>query len=152
MDSDRIVVPARRDERPLGRRLVAPLGVAALAVGACAYLAAVDPSEPGHYPVCPSRAIFGVDCPGCGGMRAMHSLLHGDVSAALDHNALILVFIGAAVALWAVWLARAIRGSAPAVTHRQFRVRNVMLISGLVALLAFGVVRNFVPYLGAGLS
>jgi hypothetical protein len=152
MDPERIVVPARRDERPLGRRLVGPLGVAALAVGACAYLAVVDPNQPGHYPVCPSRAIFGVDCPGCGGMRAMNCLLHGDVGAALDHNALILVFIAVAVGLWGLWLVRAVRGTHPAVSARQFRARTVVLISALVALLAFGVVRNFVPYLGSGLA
>lgn len=152
MDPDRIVVPARRDDRPLRRRLVAPVGVAAMVVGACAYLAVVDPNQPGHYPVCPSRAIFGVDCPGCGGMRAMNCLLHGDVRAALDHNVLIPVFIVTAVALWGVWLVRAVRGSTPAVTRQQFRRRNGMLIGSLVALLAFGVIRNFVPYLGSGLS
>jgi len=150
MDPDHIVVPSRRDQRPLVRRLAAPVGVAALAVASCTYLAFVDPNEPGHYPVCPSRAIFGVDCPGCGGMRGMNCLLHGDVAGALNHNVLLLIVVPLALVFWVRWLIRAVKGQYPSVTARQFQFRNRILIISLVFMLAFGVVRNFVPYLGSG--
>lgn len=144
------MVQARTDSRPLWRRVAAPVAVGAAAVAACAYLSVVDPNEAGHYPVCPSRALLGVDCPGCGGMRGMYCLLHGDVSGALDHNVLLLVIVPVAVGLWALWLVRAIRGRYPQVSARQFRMRNRLLVLSLVLLIGFGVLRNFVPYLGSG--
>jgi len=150
MDPDQLVAPSRVDERPLMRRLVAPVGVAALAVAGCTYLAFVNPNEPGHYPICPSRAIFGVDCPGCGGMRGMNCLLHGDVAGALNHNLLLLIVVPLALVFWGLWLFRAVQGRYPSVTMRQFQFRNRILIISLVLILAFGVVRNFVPYLGSG--
>jgi len=150
MDPDQLVAPSRVDERPLMRRLVAPVGVAAFAVVGCTYLAFVNPNEPGHYPICPSRAIFGVDCPGCGGMRGMNCLLHGDVAGALNHNLLLLIVVPLALVFWGLWLFRAVQGRYPSVTMRQFQFRNRILIISLVLILAFGVVRNFVPYLGSG--
>ena len=150
MTPDQIVVPQRIDQRPLMRRLAGPVGTAVVAVGACSYLAVVNPNETGHYPVCPSRALFGIDCPGCGGMRGMYCLMHGDVAGALNHNLLLLAIIPVVLALWTLWLVRAIRGVYPPVTAGQDRVRNRLLIGGLVVMLAFGVIRNFVPYLGSG--
>ena len=98
---------------PRARRLVGPLTVAAAVLGATAYLAVVDPNESGHYPLCPTKALTGLDCPGCGGLRAVHSLTHGDLVGALDHNALVvLVVLPAAILLWVRWLVRAWRGEA----------------------------------------
>lgn len=147
-----VVEQARVDERPRARRMLAPmltLGGSALALG---YLRFVDPNNPGHYPVCPTRALFGIDCPGCGGLRATHDLLCGDVAGALDHNVLIVVFIPVAIFLWVRWALRAWRGRTPQTTVSQFRRRNQVMIVALVLLLVFGVVRNFVPYLGSGLG
>jgi len=42
-------------------------------------------------PVCPTKALLGIDCPGCGSMRMLYSLMHGDFSAALHFNAVGLV-------------------------------------------------------------
>ncbi|MDP2013590.1 MAG: DUF2752 domain-containing protein [Actinomycetota bacterium] len=150
VDSDRIVMPARIDARPLWRRLAGPVAVGAGAIAACGYLSVVNPNEAGHYPSCPSRSLLGIDCPGCGGMRGMYSLLHGDVAGAMDHNVLLLAIVPIVVGLWVLWLSRAIRGRYPQVSYRQFRLRNRLLIVGLIALIGFGVVRNFVPYLGSG--
>ncbi len=152
VEPERIVLPARTDSRPLWRRLAGPVAVGVGAIAACAYLSAVNPNEAGHYPLCPSRALFGIDCPGCGGMRGMYCLLHGDVSGALDHNVLLIVIVPLAIGLWGLWLSRAIRGRYPQMSYRQFRFRNRLLLLGLLVLLVFWVVRNFVPYLGSGLS
>lgn len=149
---DDIVVAAHCDERPRSRRLLAPLGTLAGSVLALGYLAAVDPNEPGHYPLCPTRALFGVDCPGCGLLRGTHDLVTGDIRGALDHNVLIVVLVPLAIVLWVRWFQRAWRGETPAVTFAQFRRRNAILVVSLVAILVFGVVRNFVPYLGSGIG
>ena len=83
-------------------------------------------------------------------MRGMYCLMHGDLAGAMNHNVLLLAIVPIAIILWAIWLVRASRGSYPEVTQRQFKARNRMLIGGLVVLLAFGVIRNFVPYLDSG--
>ena len=97
-------------------------------------------------------AILGIDCPGCGLMRGCHDLVTGNVAGALDHNALLVVIVPLLAVLWFRWLARSWRGERPAVTYEQFRRRNVIMIVAMVGVLAFGVVRNLVPYLGSGIG
>jgi hypothetical protein len=147
-----VVQAARTDTRSRGRRLVAPLGTLAACGAALAYVAAVDPNQPGHYPLCPTRALFGVDCPGCGLMRATHDLVTGNIGGALDHNVLVVALVPLAIVVWLRWLLRSWRGVSPQVTYAQFHRRNVVLVASLVVILAFGVVRNFVPYLGSGIG
>ncbi|MGW5120324.1 DUF2752 domain-containing protein, partial [Streptomyces noursei] len=55
-----------RPARPL-RRLAAPVGTLAAVTAAFAWVGAVDPNEPGHYPVCPLLHLTGLLCPACGG-------------------------------------------------------------------------------------
>jgi hypothetical protein len=147
---DDIVEARIIDVRPRRRRLLAPLAAGAAALAGCVLVFAIDPNEPGHYPVCPTRAILGIDCPGCGLMRGTHDLLHGNIAGAVDHNLLIPVLLPLVLLLWLGWLKRASTGIRPAVTRARFRRRNRLLVIGLVILLAFGIVRNFVPYLDSG--
>lgn len=144
---DDIVTAERVDTRSRGRRMLAPVLTAALTVGALGYLSIVDPNEPGHYPLCPTKALLGIDCPGCGCMRGLYSLTHGDIAGAANHNILLLLLVPIAIVLWARWALRAWRGVSPAVSLHAARRRNRVMILALVAILAFGVVRNFVPYL-----
>lgn len=150
--ADDVAMPERTDERRRARRLAGPLASAAGSLAALGYLAAVNPNEPGHYPLCPTQALFSVDCPGCGIMRGTHDLITGDVPRALDHNVLLVALVPLAVVLWARWLVRAWRGVTPAVSTSQFRRRNLVMISALIAILVFGVIRNFLPYLGSGIG
>lgn len=96
--------------RSLARRLVAPVATLAGVVAAFAYVGAVDPNEPGHYPVCPLLRFTGIYCPGCGGLRSAHAFAHGDLPAALGANALAVVGYGIFAVVMAVWLIRAVRG------------------------------------------
>ena len=41
-----------------------------------------DPNEPGVFPPCPFRALTDYLCPGCGTLRMIHALLHGDLGTA----------------------------------------------------------------------
>lgn len=96
------------------RRLTGPAGAALLAGAGCAVVWWADPTTPGGLlPGCPSRALFGVLCPGCGGLRMVASLLGGDLGAAVQYNALALVGLPLVVAAWAVWTVRAARGLPP---------------------------------------
>ena len=147
---DDIVQRAVVDARPRWRRLLAPASATVALAAAAGYLYAVDPNEPGHYPLCPTQALLGMDCAGCGCLRGTHALLHGDLAAALDHNVLLVVLAPLLVVLGVRWFRRAWRGERPAVTRAQFQRGNRLMIASLVAVLAFGVVRNFVPYLSSG--
>ena len=64
--------------------------VALAAVGALglAVVYLVDPRVQGVYPICPFLGITGFHCPGCGTLRALHTLMRGDVSAAFGYNAM----------------------------------------------------------------
>lgn len=82
-------------------RVYAALGTGALLTGALAYIGLADPHRPGFiFPGCPFRALTGWDCPGCGGLRMTHDLLHGDLAAAATDN----VFALIGLPLLAVWL------------------------------------------------
>ena len=119
-------------------RLTGPAAAFAVVAAATAYVAAVDPNHPGHYPVCPFLRITGWWCPACGGLRCVHALSRGELPTALHDNALAVAACLAAVALWLRWTwrtARGLRTPPPRVGART--------AAGLVVLvLAFTVLRN----------
>lgn len=79
-------------------------------------VAARDPHVPGAYGTCPFLAATGLPCAGCGGLRATHDLLHGDVAAALAQNALAVGLVVLAAVVWARWAVRAGARSSPRVS------------------------------------
>ncbi len=147
---------------PRTRRLRAPLTVGALTLGAVAFVGLVDPNQPGHYPLCPTKALTGLDCPGCGGLRAVHSLATGDLVAALDHNAfVVLVVLPVALLAWVLWVVREWRGPATPTDTTPHPVSSSAMSSRwtlgalLAVALVFTVARNVggVPalaWLGSG--
>ncbi len=146
-DAERAVAPASR-----ARRMVAPLATIGGLAAATALLAFVDPNEPGHYPLCPTKYLLGVDCPGCGGLRATHDLAHGNVSGAFDHNAFFVLCVPVIAFLLGRWVWHSWRGTQP----RPWppRLTRGLLITAAALLTIFTVVRNlpFGSYLGSGLG
>jgi hypothetical protein len=121
-----------------GRRTVLlPLGAAAAALVATGYVAAVDPNVAGHYPTCPFLALTGWYCPGCGALRAVHALAHGDLMRALARNPFAVVALGYAVVSWVLWLDRTARGR-----PRRWLAPPGVLYGALAAILIFWVLRN----------
>ncbi|MFE3324095.1 DUF2752 domain-containing protein [Streptomyces sp. NPDC059176] len=122
---------------PLLRRLAPPLATLAGVAAAFAYVGTIDPNEPGHYPVCPLLRLTGLYCPGCGGLRSAHAVVHGDLAVAFGANALAVIGYGVFAVLWTLWLVRAAKG-------RTLRIepgpRSWWAFGGL--LLVFTVVRN----------
>jgi hypothetical protein len=121
------------------RRLAAP-ALAAAGVGAGLWVLAVrDPNQPGLYPGCPFHALTGWWCPGCGSLRGLHALAHGQVGQAISLNAVTLVVLVPLVAAiwgewaWRMWSGRSTRlWSPPAWTSTALAVLFV----------AFTVIRN----------
>ena len=119
------------------RALRAPVAAAGAALAATTYVGLVDPNQSGHYPGCPFLAVTGYYCPGCGSLRAVHALTHGDVGAAVGLNVLTVVGIVLAATIWGRWMLRSWRGQprtrvAPAWT----------LYLALAVLGVFWIVRN----------
>jgi Protein of unknown function (DUF2752) len=100
-------------------RLAGPGAVAAVAAGGLALVHAVDPYRPGSYPVCPSLALTGLYCPGCGTLRMLHSLTDGDLAGALDMNPMALLLVPVLAGWWLAWTWRAARGRRPAARRRR---------------------------------
>ena len=80
-------VPMTRDRV----RLFSSLATLVVAVGGTMILFSYDPARYGFYPPCFLRAITGLNCPGCGSLRAIHQLLHGHVLEAARLNLLLVV-------------------------------------------------------------
>lgn len=73
-------------------RLYGALGTGAVLTGALAYVGFGDPHSPAFlFPTCPFYALTDLYCPGCGGLRMTHDLLHGDIAAAAFDNVFLLV-------------------------------------------------------------
>lgn len=113
-------------------RLYTGLAAGALGLGALAYVGLVNPHQPGSlFPPCPFKLLTGWNCPGCGGLRMTHDLLHGDVSAAVVDNVYLLIGLPL-LAVWSLWRAR--RGR-PVLSP-------VLLVMLVVTATAWTVVRN----------
>jgi len=65
--------------------------VALLSITAVVYQ--FDPAVVRVFPRCLVNAATGLECPGCGGTRALHQLLHGNLWQALRLNALVVTFL-----------------------------------------------------------
>ncbi len=120
------------------REALPVLTVAAAGLAAAATLYVVDPNEPGHYPTCPFLATTGLYCPGCGALRGIHDLLHGDVAGALARNPMTVLAVPYLLAAWVAWALRAAGRPVPRST--SLPPWTLWLLLGLVV--AFGVLRN----------
>jgi len=123
----------------------APLVVAATAMLACAAVWVGDPTTPnGPLPVCPTKALLGIDCPGCGSLRMLYSLMHGNLAAAVRFNALGLVAVGLLVWAYAAWTYGRVVGRR--ITSWQHHRWSAVVTLALV--MTWFVVRNipFAPF------
>lgn len=117
------------------RTLPAKVAVAA-AIG-CVGLAAWNPGDDG-VGLCPTNLLTGLDCPLCGGLRAVASFTRSHPGRAADHNLLVVALAPLAVAWWVAWWL-AIRRGRPAPVPGIGR-RAWIAVAAVV--LAFTVVRN----------
>ena len=137
------------------RRIAPALGTGVLVAVAAAYIWAVDPNEGGLYPVCPTQAILGIDCPACGGLRGSHALLRGDLAGAADNNILLFFLVPVLAFVWWRWLVASWRATpevGSSISYVSTAATSKILIIALIVVLVFGVVRNFLPYLGSGIG
>lgn len=127
----------------MSSRALALAGAGAL-VGALILVRQINPTDSSIFPSCPFHAMTGLSCPGCGATRGMHQLLNGNVVAAFDYNALLVIFVPMIAYLLLNLIYYALRG-------RSFGVSKLppaAIWMTAVVLLTFGVLRNlpFYPF------
>jgi hypothetical protein len=101
-----------------------------LAASAAAAVALLTASIVG-IPVCPTQTLLHLDCPACGGTRAVRSLVTGDVAGAIDHNVLLVLALPVLAFVGVRWL-----------PGRSVVPRRSALPALVVLLATFTVLRN----------
>jgi hypothetical protein len=117
-------------------RGAAPLAVV---VGIAAVLLRFPPESNTFYPQCPIYVAFHLECPGCGGTRALAALLHGHVGEALRSNALVTLMLPLAVGYGCLLYWRFLRRQSIPWPH----LPSAAIYVGLIVAAVFTVQRNF---------
>lgn len=113
-------------------------GLIAAAAAGAALLYLFDPARYAIYPVCPWHALFGWSCPGCGTLRALHQLTHGNFAAAWRFNPLAVALLPAAF-----WLGlRELAWQAGGKKWPGLVIRPWIGWTLAVIVILFGIVRN----------
>lgn len=114
--------------------------IVAVVAGALAafVLRVFDPASSGIFPPCPVHYLTGWYCPGCGSLRALHALLHGEFMQAWAMNPLtvmLLPFLSYGLISEVLVQLRGRGLPAPTLSAMQIRALFVVIV-------VFGVVRN----------
>lgn len=110
-----------------------PFGLAGAAIGGIGMLMAAYPALLAAIPECGIRQTTGLCCPACGMSRSIAALGSGDLSASLQHNAMLVPFVVACTYAWTSVL------RSPRATRSDLRS---VLMPFVVAVAAFTVLRN----------
>jgi hypothetical protein len=113
----------------------------ALAGIAALMLFVFDPTRTPIYPVCYFNQLTGWHCPGCGSLRALHHLTHGELAAAFRCNPLLVTALP--LLAWLGWRSLLRRRKQPASTASLFKSAAPWVVVGIIVL--FGILRNL-PY------
>lgn len=127
------------DLLPRLQRVRPPLLLAGGLLAASVALHLRDPHQSGSWGFCPWNLLTGTYCPGCGGLRAVNDLTHGDFAAAASSNLLLVSTIPMFAVLWLRSFSQRWRGFRRPMPST---VVWVLATTAMVAIVAFWVVRN----------
>lgn len=127
------------EEQSLRQRLTPPIVIAGGLLAASVALHLRDPHQQGAWGFCPWLVLTGTYCPGCGGLRAVNDLTHGDARAAFASNALFVAMVPAIAVMWTRSVTQRARGR---LTQMSSRWVTLYAATSLTLIVAFWVVRN----------
>ncbi|WP_431921327.1 DUF2752 domain-containing protein [Micromonospora wenchangensis] len=121
-------------------RWAAPLAALGCVAAGMAYALVSDPttSDPDAAPSCLLKLTTGLDCPGCGGTRALWYLLHADLPAAARHHAVFVFAVPFLAYLFVAWAGRQAFGW----RLPELRLSSPVIGGFLAVWMAFSVLRN----------
>jgi hypothetical protein len=96
------------------------------------------PAEHSFYPRCVFRALSGLQCPGCGGTRALYCLLHFHFAEALHYNALVTLLAPLALGWFVFWYVQVCTSG----RGHSFRLPRPAVAFLYMLVLLFGIIRN----------
>ena len=108
------------------------------AIGGICWFYFFDPAAVDAFLPCPFHAATGLDCPGCGTQRAIHQLLHGNLAAAFQANAMILLILPLTLLAVLQWYTRDVLRC----NIRQTRIPGVVIAVLILIVMIWWVVRN----------
>lgn len=120
-------------------RVFWPAATALSGAAMAAALAIRDPHVPGSWGSCVFLQVTGLYCPGCGGLRAAHDLVHLDVAAAVSSNAFAVLLALLVAVVWTAWTRGQITGRG-VTWDRWVTAGNAYLLLGSVGV--FAILRN----------
>jgi hypothetical protein len=121
-------------------RWSAPVAIAACFAGAASFVLVTDPTDSGalDLPTCAVKMTTGLDCPGCGGTRALFYLLQANLPQAVRHHAVAVFAAPFLVWLYLGWSIRRVTGRSLPMP----RLGGRAVVAFLVVWAVFTVVRN----------
>ncbi len=119
-------------------RRIVPAGMLVLLAAGLMLLRIYNPATSTLFPPCPFHYLTGWYCPGCGSLRAIHQLLHGNVRAAWAMNPLSLLLFP----FLAYGLARETISYWRGQPLPQFAVPGAWIRALCALIVLFGIVRN----------
>jgi hypothetical protein len=125
------------DRSPRWAVPLAALGCVGLGMG-YALLSNPTHSDPDAAPTCLLKLTTGLDCPGCGGTRALWYVLHGDLPAAARHHFLFVFSLPFLAYLFVAWAGNQAFGW----RLPELRISSRVIAGFLGVWLAFSVLRN----------
>ncbi|HEY7402496.1 MAG TPA: DUF2752 domain-containing protein [Candidatus Angelobacter sp.] len=103
-----------------------------------AFLYSFAPAEHTFYPRCIFHALTGLQCPGCGGTRALYHLLHLNLGQAMHYNALVTMLAPFLLGYFVFWYCAVLRtGQGPRLSFSR-----PVMVAMYVTVILFAVVRN----------
>ena len=134
-----VTSPPRPHPQSRRQRVTGPLLLAGGVLAVSVLLHLRDPHRSGSWGYCPWLFLTGTYCPGCGGLRAVNDLTHGEVAAAASSNLLLVASAPLLVLAWGRTTLDRWQGRVRAVAPRV----HVRLVVGVVVLaVVFAVARN----------
>lgn len=122
-------------------------GAALILAFVCAFVPVIylcDPAKDGIFPPCIFREVTGLKCPGCGSMRALHHLAHGEVLAAFRLNPLMVLALPLAAWFVASNASVALRGR----PLKGIKVGGACVWGVFALVIIYTVLRNIFSFFG----
>ncbi|MDE6279373.1 MAG: DUF2752 domain-containing protein [Paramuribaculum sp.] len=119
--------------KPVVGNRITVIAIVLIAVAVIVVYGLFDPADTGWFPRCPWLMLTGFKCPGCGTQRALHALLHGDISLAWYYNAALVITLPLIIMLF--------------VSGRKGRMHDILngprvVMLTLIFLIGWTIVRN----------
>ncbi len=101
-----------------------------------------NPFQPVKLAVCPFLTLTGLYCPGCGSLRSIHSLLHGNLTTALNHNTVVVLITPFLIVL----AFKKFRASKNKTASPEILIKPIWIWLLFTTIMLFWILRNLKTY------